>query len=97
MLASGGSGALEIMIEAHRLWLGGNLPFGRAKDDAHMGRVKLQQPRRNRVSFARLVDGGDNNMVAGNVNNDAGAGQARHDFVFALLGLHGSCDQQRCK
>ena len=41
------------------------------------------------MSFDGLIDGGKNNYVVRDVNDDAAAGEAGDDFVFALLSLGG--------
>ncbi len=88
MLVSGTGDILEISIKTHGLRIGGNLPLGRAKDDAYVAGVELQQARRNGIRFQRLIDGGENDdVVFCHLNDDATAGKIGDDFVFALLRL----------
>jgi hypothetical protein len=55
-----------------------------------MGGIKLQKARRDRILFDGLIDGGeDDDVVFGYLRDDAAAGQAGDDFVFALEGLGG--------
>jgi hypothetical protein len=52
--------------------------------------VELQEARRDRILFDRLIDGGeDDDVVFGYLGDDAAAGEAGDDFVFALERLRG--------
>jgi len=52
--------------------------------------VKLQEARRDGILFYGLIDGGkDNDVVFGDLSDDAAAGEACDDFVFALEVLSG--------
>ena len=47
--------------------------------------IKLKKARRDRIYFDGLIDGGkDDDVVLGDLSDDATAGEAGDDFVFAL-------------
>lgn len=52
--------------------------------------IELQNARRNRILFHGLIDGGkDDDVVLGHLSDDAAAGKAGYDLVFALQCLSG--------
>lgn len=89
---------LEVAVEADWVGRGGDLPLGGAEDDADVSGIKLQEAGRNGAGFYGLVDGcEDNDVVAGDLNDDAAAGEAGDDFVLALSSLGGGGrGQKRC-
>ena len=57
--------------------------------------VKLQEARRDGIYFDGLIDGGkDDDVVFGHLSDDAAAGEAGDDFVFALKRLSGGSWEQ---
>jgi hypothetical protein len=58
--------------------------------------IELQEARRDRILFYGLIDGGeDDDVVLGYLGDDAAAGQAGYDFVFALERLGGGEEREQ--
>ncbi len=96
VLVGGAGNSLEIAVEADGRGGGGDLPLGGAEDDADVAGVKLQKAGRDGIGFDGLVDGGeDDDVIAGDLNNDAAAGEAGDDFVFALGRLREGGDGEK--
>ena len=52
--------------------------------------IELQDARRDRILFYGLIDGGkDDDVVFGHLSDDAAAGKAGDDLIFALQRLSG--------
>jgi len=89
----GSFNVLKVTVQADRAGSGRRLPLGGAEDDADVGGIQLHEARRDRVSFDGLIDSGeDDDVIFSDLKDDAAAGEAGDDFVFALLGLHGGED-----
>jgi len=80
-----GVDVFDVVVETDRVGLRGNLPFGSAEKDADVQGIDFSDARRNGSGLERMVDGGENNGVAGNVNNGAATGEIGDDFVFLCV------------
>lgn len=81
---------LVVAVEADGSGCGRNLPLRGAEQDADMLRVELQEAGRNRILFDGLIDGGENDdVVFGDLSDDAATGEGSDDFIFALEILRG--------
>ena len=72
----------EIPVEPNGARLRWNLPLGSAKEDADVLGAESRHARGGRFGFERMVDGAENDGVAGNEDDDAAAGEVGDDFVF---------------
>jgi len=70
--------------------LRGDLPFGGAEENGDMATVNGRNARRNRFGLERVIDGGKDDGIVGDVNDGAAAGEIRDNFL--ILGVkRGSC------
>src|SRR5580704_6108573 len=83
----------DIVIETNGMGLCGNLPFGGAEEDGDVTRVYFRDARRNGRGFERVVDGGEENGIASDVNDGAAAGEVGDDFVF--LSVKSECEEKK--
>ena len=82
--------AVKIVIYSNGFWVGRDTPFRSAKQDTDMRGIQVHHAGWNGIPLDRLVDGGKENHVFGDMNNDAAARQIGDDFVFVALGETGS-------
>jgi hypothetical protein len=82
--------ALKIAIDSNGFWVGRDTPFRSAQQDSNMRGIQVHHPGWNGIPFDGLVDGGKENDVPGDVNNDAAARQIGDDFVLVALRETGS-------
>jgi hypothetical protein len=75
---------LEILVQANRFGIGGELPFGRTEKDADVTRVEVHHARRDGIGLDGLIERGKNDGFSRNVNDDAATGQIGDDFLFTL-------------
>lgn len=75
---------LEILVQANRLGIGGELPLGCTEKHANMTRVEVHDARRNRIGFDGLIDRSKDDGLSRYVNDDAATGQIGDDFLFTL-------------
>jgi hypothetical protein len=80
----GRSNVLDILVQANRFGIGGELPLGCTEKDADMARVEVHDARRNRIGLDGLIDRSKNDGVSRNVNDNAAAGEIGDDFFFTL-------------
>jgi len=64
----------NIPVEPNGPGLRGDLPFGCAEENADVPGVNRGDARRNRFGFERVIDGGENDGVIGNMDDGAAAG-----------------------
>jgi hypothetical protein len=72
----------DLTVESNGPRLRGDLPFGRAKENADVPAVNGSNARRNRFGFERMIDGREHYGAVGNVNDSAATGEVGDDFVF---------------
>jgi len=75
----------DVVVKANGMGLCGNLPFRGAEEDGDVTRVNFRDARRNRCGFERVVNGGEENGFASDVNDGAAAGEVGDDFVFLCM------------
>ena len=73
--------------------LRGDLPFGSAEENADVATVNGGDARRNGFGFERVVDGGKDDGVIGDVHDGAAAGEIGDDFLF-LGRKRGTCRER---
>ena len=83
----------DVSIEPNGPGLRGDLPLGRAKENADVPAVNGGDARGHGFGFERMIDGREHNGVIGNVNDGAAAGEVGDDFVF--LGVSRSAGRER--
>jgi len=88
----GRSEVRNVAVEADRPGLRGNLPFRSAKEDANVAVIDGGDARGDRLGFERMIDGGEENSVIGDVDNGAAASEVGDDFIF--LGEGGECGRE---
>jgi len=88
-----GTNALKIAIDSNRFWVGRDTPFRRAEQDSDMRGIQFHHAGWNGIPLDGLVDGGKENDVPGDMNNDAAARQIGDDFVLVALLETGSRQQ----
>ena len=81
---------MKIAIDSNGFWVGRDTPFRSAKQDSDMRGIQVHHAGWNGILFDGLVDGGKEDDVPGNMNNDAAARQIGDDFVLVALGETGS-------
>jgi len=74
----------DIPVESDWPRLRGDLPFGRAEEDAEMAAVNGGDTRGNGFGFERMIDRGENDSTIGDVDDGAAAGEIGDDFFFLL-------------
>lgn len=72
----------EFTVEADGSGLRGDLPLGRAKQNADVAAVHCSDTRRNGLRLERMVDRGEQDGSVSDVNNGAAASKVGNDFVF---------------
>src|SRR5882672_9244275 len=82
--------AVKIVIDSNGFWVGRDTPFRSAEQDSNMGSIQVHHAGWNGIPLDWLVDGGKENNVPGDMNNDAAARQIGHDFVLVSLRETGS-------
>jgi len=83
----------DVAVEPNGPRLRGDLPFGRAKENADVAVINRGDSRRHGFGFERMIDGREHNGVVGNVNDGAAAGEVGDDLVF--LGISKSAGRER--
>jgi hypothetical protein len=84
----------NVAVEPDWPGLRGDLPFGGAEENGDMATVNGGNARRNGFGFERVIDGGKDDGIVGDVNDGAAAGEIRDNLL--VLGVkRGSC-QERC-
>ena len=82
----------NVSVEPDWTWLRGDLPFGRAEENGDVAAVNGGDARGNGFGFERVIDGGENDGVIGDVNDGTAAGEIRDDFL--ILGWkRGPCQE----
>ena len=83
----------DVAVEPDWAGLRGDLPFGRAEEYGDVAAVNGGHTRRNGFGFERVIDGGENDGIIGDMDDGAAAGEIRDDFLI----LGGKRDtQQKC-
>ena len=72
----------DVPVEPDRPGLRGNLPFRSAEENADVAVINGGDARRHGFGFERMINGGENDGVIGNVNDGAATGEVGDDFVF---------------
>ena len=85
----------NVAVESDWPRLRGDLPFGRAEENGDMAAVNCGNARRNGFGFERVIDGGENDGVIGDVDDGAAAGEIRDDFL--ILGIQREPRQECCQ
>ena len=75
----------DIVIETNGTGLCRNLPFGGTEENGDVMRVNFGDARRDGGGFERVVNGGEENGIASNMNDGAAAGEVGDDFVFLCV------------
>jgi hypothetical protein len=78
------SDMLDILIQANRFGIGGELPLGCTEKDADVAPVKFHYTGRDRIGFDGLIERGENDGVSRNINDDAATCEIGHNFIFTL-------------
>ncbi len=81
-----GTKAGNVVVEANRPGLRGDLPLRSAKENCDVTRVDGRNARRNGFGFKGMIDGGEENGIIGDLDDGAAAGQISDDFVVLRAG-----------
>lgn len=76
-----GAQVWNVAVESDWAGFGGRLPFGGAEEYADMAAVNGGHTRRNGLGFERVIDGGENDGIVGDVDDGAAGGEIRDDFL----------------
>jgi hypothetical protein len=88
-----GANAMKIAIDSNGFGVGGDTPFGSPEQDSDMRGIQVHDAGWNGIPLDGLVDGGKENDVPGNMNNDAATRQIGDDFVLVALRETGSREE----
>ena len=80
-----GIDVFDIVVEPNGVGLRRHLPFGGTEEDTDVQGIDFRDARRNGSRLEGMVDGGEKNGFASNVNDGAAAGQVSDDFVFLCV------------
>ena len=72
----------DVAIEANRLGLRWNLPFGGAEENADMAAVDGGDARGHGFGLEGMINSGEEDGVIGDMNDGAAAGQVGDDLFF---------------
>src|SRR5882724_2991492 len=85
--------AVKIAIDSNGFWVGRDTPFRSAEQDSDMRGVQVHHAGWNGTPLDGLLDGGKENDVPSDMNNDAATRQIGDDFVLVALRETGSAQE----
>jgi hypothetical protein len=90
-----GAEVRNVAVEPDWAGLRGDLPFGGAEENGDMAAVNGGHARGNGFGFERVIDGGEDDGIIGDVDDGAAAGEIRDDFL--ILGEKRDTHQECCE